>query len=82
MQRGTFPQFKVNELAKFPVPKKQNFQTKEQIANLVTQVMAVKKADPTAEISHLDVQIDQLVYQLYGLTPAEIALVEGQNKGS
>ena len=28
----------------------------------------------------MDCQIDQLVYELYGLTPAEIALVEGTAK--
>jgi hypothetical protein len=27
----------------------------------------------------LERQIDQMVYELYGLTPAEIAVVEGRN---
>jgi hypothetical protein len=30
------------------------------------------------QITATDRQIDQLVYELYGLTPAEIAIVEGK----
>lgn len=30
-----------------------------------------------AEIDRLDAEIDQMVYTLYGLTPDEIAIVEG-----
>jgi len=30
-----------------------------------------------AEIDRLDAEIDQMVYALYGLTPDEIAIVEG-----
>lgn len=32
-----------------------------------------------AEIDRLDVEIDQIVYALYGLTPDEIAIVEGES---
>ena len=32
----------------------------------------------TAQGLRLERQIDQLVYDLYGLTPAEIAIVEGE----
>jgi hypothetical protein len=34
--------------------------------------------DLARQIEQLDAQIDALVYQLYGLTVEEIALVEGQ----
>ncbi len=33
-----------------------------------------------ADTSGLDREIDQKVYALYGLTPEEIALVEGRGK--
>jgi hypothetical protein len=33
-----------------------------------------------ASVSQQEAEIDQLVYQLYGLTAAEIALVEGAVK--
>ena len=40
--------------------------------------MAAKQANSTADVSALEREIDELVYALYGLTPAEIALVEGR----
>ena len=33
-----------------------------------------------AKVKALEVEIDQMVYQLYGLTPEEIKIVEGENK--
>ena len=44
---------------------------------LVDQILTLKKQNPSADTSALENEIDQLVYALYGLTPEEIALVEG-----
>ena len=79
MQRNTFPQFKVNELANFPLPKnRQNKQ--DDIVKLVKQTMIAKKDGPEADIMQLDHQIDQMVYELYRLTPEEIEIVESSTK--
>ena len=62
-----------------PIP----YVTKEQqqpIIALVDQILAAKKADPNADTSALELQIDLLVYKLYGLTDDEIAIVEGRNE--
>jgi len=40
----------------------------------------MEKSPSPKAVSAADQQIDQLVYQLYGLTPEEIALVEGGSK--
>lgn len=37
-----------------------------------------KSAEPQADTSALEREIDQLVYQLYGLTQEEIKIVEGE----
>ena len=37
-----------------------------------------KRADPQADTSALEGEIDQLVYQLYGLTEDEVKIVEGK----
>jgi len=37
-----------------------------------------KSADPQADTSPLEGEIDQLVYQLYGLTEDEVKIVEGK----
>jgi hypothetical protein len=43
---------------------------------LVNQILAAKEADPSADTTALEAEIDQLVYQLYGLTEEEIRIVE------
>jgi hypothetical protein len=48
---------------------------------LVERILAAKRANPQADTSELEREIDQLVYQLYGLTEEEIAIVEGQEPG-
>jgi hypothetical protein len=47
-----------------------------QIEQLVDQILAAKKANPQAETSHREREIDQLVYQLYELTEEEIRIIE------
>ncbi len=39
-----------------------------------------KRADPSADTSAWEREIDQLVYRLYGLTPEEIKIVEESGK--
>ena len=48
------------------------------ITNLVNEILAAKGADPAADTSNLENEIDRLVYGLYGLTDDEIAIVEGK----
>lgn len=55
--------------------------TKEQqqeIITLVDKILAAKKADSSADTTEWEKQIDQKVYELYGLTEEEIATVEGK----
>ena len=46
------------------------------IETLVDQILTTKRTDPAADVSALEREIDQLVYQLYNLTAEEIAVVE------
>ena len=57
-----------------PIP---TFKTEMPIVKLVDQILSLKKQNPTADITALETQIDQLVYQLYELTEEEIKIVEG-----
>ena len=50
--------------------------SKEHIAELAAQVTEIKKTDPRTETSALEAEIDRLVYELFGLTEGEIAIVE------
>ncbi|MEY3404148.1 MAG: hypothetical protein RLZZ86_3770, partial [Cyanobacteriota bacterium] len=59
-----------------PIPKA-NPKQGEVITSLVDQILTAKKSDSKADTTTLETEIDQLVYQLYELTPEEIQIIEG-----
>ena len=65
------PLFQV-PIKKIPLSQQQPFIT------LVSQILSLKKSNPQADTSELEAEIDRLVYELYGLTPEEIEIVEGK----
>jgi hypothetical protein len=93
LQRKIFPQFKVKELASFPIcpinlsDRADNaryarmVELVDQILCLHKQLAAAKAPDDKTrlqrQIDATDRLIDQLVYELYGLTEEEIKIVEG-----
>jgi hypothetical protein len=68
-------------VSQFPIPNATAAQ-ESVIAALVDKILAAKKADANAETKHWEAEIDALVYQLYGLTNEEIAIVEGASAAS
>jgi len=64
-------------IEQIPIPK---ISEKEQqpFIILADKILAAKRANPKADTSALEREIDRLVYALYGLTAAEVALVEGR----
>ncbi len=50
----------------------------EEVVKLVTKILTAKRVDPQANTSALEGEIDQLVYQLYGLSEDEIEIVENK----
>ncbi|WP_311515294.1 Eco57I restriction-modification methylase domain-containing protein [uncultured Streptococcus sp.] len=71
-QRRLFPQFKVNELGDFPIPDATDSQ-QEEVAQLVEQLIEEMKKDSleTKKITQLNLKIDDLVMDLFGLTEEE-----------
>ena len=59
-----------------PIPKISAVK-QQPLIQLVDCILATKAADPDADVSDLENEIDQIVYLLYDLTPEEIAIVEG-----
>ncbi|HEY5124675.1 MAG TPA: TaqI-like C-terminal specificity domain-containing protein, partial [Ignavibacteria bacterium] len=49
----------------------------EPFVQFVNQILFAKKSDPNTDTSVLENEIDQLVYELYGLTEEEIKIIEG-----
>ena len=74
LQRGIFPQFKVNELAMFPIARNRE-PYKQRIIQLVKQIMKIKEIDPNAKTEKYDKEIDELVMDIYGLTKEEREIV-------
>ena len=87
LSRGIFPQFKINELATFPIP----CSTEEQQSKLITLVDQMLETQSRLQQAFsdedkklleqraaiIDKQIDNMVYKLYGLTEDEVKIVEG-----
>ena len=63
-------------LQNIPLPIVEIFQ-QQPIINLVDQILTAKKANPQANTTELENQIDEIVYKLYNLTPDEIAIIKG-----
>ena len=57
------------------MPKHDNIDNRSE--KLVTRILATKAAEPSADTSALEREIDERVYKLYGLTEEEIKIVEG-----
>ncbi len=62
-------------VGKIPVPIVMTEQQAPIIA-LATDILAAKAADPNADTTALEGEVDRLIYGLYGLTEEEIAVVE------
>ena len=75
-QRRLFPQFKVNELGDFPIPDATDSQ-QEEVAQLVEQLIEEMKKDSleTKKITQLNLKIDDLVMDLFGLIEEEKQMV-------
>jgi len=96
LQRKTFPQFKVRELAAFPIKdldlaSSSDKARHDRMVELVDAMLKlhndlqVAKTDHEKSLIHRQIdttnkQIDQLVYELYGLTDEEIRIVEKATK--
>jgi len=62
-------------IEQLPLPKSLE---SNRIENIINQILAAKNSAPSADTTVLEAEIDQLVYQLYGLTEDEIKVVEGE----
>ena len=69
--------FYPNHAKELPIPDVTSEQ-QSQIIALVDKILKAKAADPNADTSNLENEIDKLVYDLYDLTDDEIAIVEGR----
>ncbi len=69
--------WKKYKLEQLPVARPTKEQ-EQQIVTIVDQILQKKEANVNADTSVLEHEIDMFVYQLYNLTPEEIAIIEQQ----
>ena len=68
---------KTQFIERYPIMLGTEVQQKE-IGNLSSKIANMKKEDINADVSKLVQQLNEKVYELYGLTKEEIAIVEGK----
>ncbi|HET8860735.1 DUF7149 domain-containing protein [Marivirga sp.] len=74
--KDDFRQTTLSELREIPIPNLEPSDQKE-IIKIVDQILEIKKENPEIDTTSLEQEIDQMVYELYGLTEEEIKIVEG-----
>lgn len=62
-------------LSEIPI-KKVSSDIQNSIVKIVDEIIALKKTNPNHDTSSLERQIDAIIYDIYGLTDAEIKIIE------
>jgi hypothetical protein len=75
VRSGGYIEVKPQYFEQIPIPEG-DFITKSTLAELAEKAIEQKRKNQQADISIIETQIDQLLYQLYGLTDEEIRIVE------
>ena len=76
---GGYMRYRTMFLEEIPIPDSDSCAQKT-VVRLVDQIFAARAADSAADTSAMEEKIDRVVYELYGLTEEEIAIVEGSGK--
>lgn len=74
--QGDARTFKTNYLNPFPLPKTISTEQEQVFVEKVKSILYLKEINPNCKTSELEWELDQMVYELYGLTEDEIAIVE------
>lgn len=73
--KGAFPKILVKDIKEFPIAFGMDV-VNEKLTSLSEEIHNMKQNDINADTSQLEIKIDKLVYQLYGLTDDEIKIIE------
>ena len=76
---GGYLRYRTNFLEELPFVALQKMEAKK-IQSCVDQILSLKKRNLETDTCELERKIDQVVYELYGLTEDEIKIVEGETR--
>lgn len=68
--------FTTSLIENLPVPNLEATKQQKPFIKLVDQILKKKKYNPNADTGELEREIDEMVYELYGLTQEEIKIIE------
>ena len=74
-RKGEILELTAKPLSEIPI-KKATPDIQNSIVRIVDEIMDLKKCNPNHDTSSLERQIDTIVYDIYGLTDAEIKIIE------
>ena len=74
--KTSIPKILVNEIRRLPIIDYEKDKFKNPITQLVNQILTAKEADPEADTTALEEEIDVLVYHLYGLSYEEVLIID------
>ncbi|MDD6472684.1 MAG: TaqI-like C-terminal specificity domain-containing protein [Bacteroidales bacterium] len=74
--KGAFPKILILDLNTFPIPELKS-EIMSPLQSKAKELLMTKKINPQCDTKEIEIEIDRLVYDLYGLTEDEIAIVEG-----
>lgn len=77
--KGSFPKILVQDVKEFPLPNVSQ-ENADKIKKIVNEILRLKKKNNLVDTNSLEHRIDLIVYQLYGLTDDEIAIIENSTK--
>jgi hypothetical protein len=77
IEKTVFQKVLIQNFKQLPIKISPSSNFTDNITTLVTQILTQKQSDPTADTTSLEAEIDVLVYKLYGLTYAEVLVVDG-----
>ena len=75
IEKELFQKILIENCKKLPIKEFSN-ESKKTFIDKADQILALKKDNPQADTSDLEKEIDVMVYELYGLSAEEIAIVE------
>lgn len=74
--RGGWYSFESKYIKYIPIPNI-SYSLREKINGCVGEILGSKKENSSYDTSSIETEIDQLIYELYGLTEDEVGIVEG-----
>lgn len=74
--RGNFYEPSYSYLKTFPIVVPKSKKIKQEVEQLVTDILSIRKNNKKNDIKNIELKIDKLIYKIYNLKDTEIQLIE------